>query len=81
MRMTYDREVDAAYVHLEDTISAGAAVTTQVCDVKVIVGQIHLDIDRDGRLLAIEILDASRVLTETVLSQAERIDAPVGSRK
>ncbi|MEO8025493.1 MAG: DUF2283 domain-containing protein [Bryobacteraceae bacterium] len=80
MRMTYDREVDAAYLYVQDPIAPGSAVTTHVCEVNT-PGSIHLDLDRDGRLLGVEILDASRVLTESALRNAERLYAPAASRK
>ncbi len=81
MRITYDREVDAAYIYLEDPIPAGAAVMTHVCDAAAAAGSIHLDFDGDGKLLGIEILDASRALPATALASAERLYSPAGSRK
>ena len=81
MRITYDNEVDAAYVYIEDHIPAGAAVTTHVCDTDLAAGSIHLDLDSDGRLLGIEILGASRVLPKKALAEAERIYVPADARK
>lgn len=80
MRITYDQEANAAYIYLEDSIPPGAAVSTHVCDAGI-EGGIHLDFDKDGRLLGIEVLNASRVLPGTALARLERIDEPVSSRK
>jgi YD repeat-containing protein len=51
MKIEYDRQVDALYIEL-----AGAKVarTEEAGDA------IHLDFDADGRLIGVEILDASK---------------------
>jgi uncharacterized protein YuzE len=80
MKTTYDLLVDAAYIYLQDPIAPGEVGTTHVGDAEP-AGSIHLDPDRDGRLLGVEILNASRVLAERALADAERIFAPAASRK
>ncbi|WP_445338681.1 DUF2283 domain-containing protein [Clavibacter sp. CFBP 8614] len=74
MRVTYDAVADAAYVALAGPVGDGEVGTT----IHSILtpgdsGEISLDFDADGRLLGIEVLNASAVLPAAVLAQAERI--------
>jgi uncharacterized protein YuzE len=73
MRVTYDPSVDAVYIYLVDDILPGEVFRTYPCDPKKVNGEINLDFDSDGRLLGIEILDASRKLPQTCLRSVERI--------
>lgn len=54
MRITYDPEVDAAYIYL--TEKRGQVTTAQVND------RVFLDYGKGDDLVGIEILDASKVL-------------------
>lgn len=74
MRITYDTEADAAYVYLKDSISQGEATNTIVCDVDIESASIHLDFDATGHLLGFEVLGASRVLPDEVISDARSSD-------
>ena len=67
MRVTYDAEVDAAYIYLLDTPSPGSAVTTLSLDPAEINGEVNVDLDSDGRIIGIEVLDASRLLPEELI--------------
>jgi uncharacterized protein YuzE len=67
MRITYDKSVDAAYIYLADGIAAGGVAKTYCCDPVEVNGQIHLDFDEQGRLVGIEVLDASKLLPEAVV--------------
>jgi len=62
MRIICDKSVDAAYIYLTD-IKPGEARKTYSCDPRE-SGEINLDFDANGRLLGIEILDASKKLPE-----------------
>jgi len=62
MRIICDKSVDAAYIYLTD-IKRGEAKKTYSCDLRE-SGEINLDFDANGRLLGIEILDASKKLPE-----------------
>ena len=73
MKITYDKEVDAAYIRLAP-IDAGAVAKTYPCDPVEVNGMINLDFARNGRLLGIEIIGASQKLPESVLSMAEPIE-------
>jgi uncharacterized protein YuzE len=58
LRLTWDGEADAGYLHLTD-IAPGEAVTQRVIENPVQgLGDIVLDFDHEGRLLGIELLDA-----------------------
>ena len=70
MKITYDRSVDAAYIYLVSEITAGQVVKTYPCDPSEVGGQINLDFDSSGKLLGIEVLDASKKLSEALLKQA-----------
>ena len=70
MRVTYDATVDAAYVYLVDEIGPGGVARTYPCDPREVRGQINLDFDSEGRLLGIEVLDASKKLPEALLKRA-----------
>lgn len=67
-RWTYDPEADAAYLY----VSEGEAVATTVPG-EGEAGGINLDFGADGRLVGIEVLDASRILPQGVIEEA---DAP-----
>jgi uncharacterized protein YuzE len=74
MRVTYDPAADAAYVDLAGPLGDGEAATT----IHSIMtpgdrGEVALDFDADGRLVGIEVLNASAVLPAAVLAGAERI--------
>lgn len=57
----YDREADAAYIRFsEDKVLESEEVSEGVV----------LDYDADGRIVGMEVLDASRHLSETMLKDA-----------
>ena len=58
MRLTYDDEVDAAYLELED-IADGTAVENVAVE-RPGRGDIILDFDADGRLLGVEVIRSDR---------------------
>jgi uncharacterized protein YuzE len=61
VRITYDDDVDAAYIYLSE-IGAGEVATTVPGWPSSEAFMVNLDFDRDGRLLGIEVLDASAKL-------------------
>jgi uncharacterized protein YuzE len=67
MRITYDPTANAAYIYLVEIRSGGVA-RTYPCDPQEVGGMINLDFDSDGRLLGIEVLDASKKLPLGLLS-------------
>ena len=62
MRMEYDSEADAAYVYFQDDIPAGAVARTISVDPQAIKGMVNLDLDDEGRIVGLEVLDASKLL-------------------
>ena len=75
MRVTYDAVGDAAYVELAGPIAAGGVASqTHSLVAPGGGGEIALDFDADGRLVGLEVLNASAVLPESVLADAVRID-------
>jgi uncharacterized protein YuzE len=72
MRMTFDRDADAAYLAVEPDIRAGSAVENVVVE-RHGRGDIVLDFDDGGRLLGVEIIGASALLSAAVLAAADPI--------
>ena len=72
VKITYDERADAAYIFLTDP---GAEIgKTYLCDPKEINGMINLDFGKDGKLVGVEIMDASKKLPKDILDFATRID-------
>lgn len=57
----YDRQVDAAYIYLTK-IAPGGVARTYTCDDEAVGGTINLDFDHEGRLVGIEVLNATALL-------------------
>ena len=70
MRITYDRQADAAYLHLASGPHPGRQATTRAQPPPGLDAFIALDW-HDGHLTGIEILDASTILPASLLDQAE----------
>lgn len=70
MRITYDPEVDAAYLQLAETIATGAVKMTHSCELDSVQGQINLDFDADGTLIGIEVIGAAKLLPAAMLVSA-----------
>jgi uncharacterized protein YuzE len=68
LKVTLDAFADVAYIYL---VPAGRAASTVVGDDEA--GSVNLDFDRDGRLVGIEVLRASRWLPREVIERAELI--------
>lgn len=66
MRFEYDKEVDAAYIYLEYPIKRGEAKKSVELNESIIV-----DFDNNGRILGVEILNASKVLKKETLLEAQ----------
>ena len=63
----YDREVDAAYIYFANDIAAGGVARTVCIDPDAVGGMVNLDLDEEGRILGLEVLDASRLLPQGLL--------------
>jgi len=66
MKFEYDKEADAAYIYIEYPIKDGEAKKNIEINENII-----LDFDTNGKLLGIEILDASKVLNKKVLLETQ----------
>ena len=76
MKVTFDPSVDAAYIYLIDEIGPGGVAKTYPCDPREVGGMINLDFDSDGRLLGIEVLDATKKLSAGLLREATILGRP-----
>ncbi|GAA2818262.1 DUF2283 domain-containing protein [Kitasatospora sp. CM 4170] len=71
MRISCDPEADAAMIYLVDLIKPGEAVEQVVVDDVPGPGELVLDFDASGRILAIEVIGASRLLPEGLVAGLE----------
>lgn len=67
MKLEYNKEVNAAYLYLEHPIKKGAVKKTIELNENII-----LDFDKVGKLLGVEILNASKVMNKKVLVEARQ---------
>lgn len=72
LRVTFDRGANAAYIYLVP-IGRGEAVHTGQVDDDHLHGMINLDFNKAGRLIGLEVLNATKLLPYEVLERAERI--------
>lgn len=72
MKITYDRSIDAVYIALT-LIRGGEVVKTYPCDPLEVMGEINLDFDSFGRLIGIEVQNATQLLPNELLRNAEII--------
>jgi len=73
MRVTYDKNVNAAYIYIVDNIEPGGVENTYPCDPNDVNGMINLDFDKEGKLIGIEVLGADKKLSKELLDKAEII--------
>jgi uncharacterized protein YuzE len=72
MRVTYDGEADAAYISLKD-LGAGESRHQILVEAEEARGEIVLDLDAEGKLIGIEVLNARSGLPTDLLNEAERL--------
>lgn len=70
MKFEYDKDIDAAYIYIDYPIEDGEAKNTIELNENII-----LDFDENGRLLGIEILNASKVLSENAIRETQSLKA------
>ena len=66
MKFEYDKEVDAAYIYLKFPIKDGEVKKTIELNENIII-----DFDNKGKLVGVEILNASKVLNKQTLLQTQ----------
>ena len=85
IKITYDNDLDVAYIYLIDQISARSAAGTISCDLAILYedfdindakGHVNIDFDDRGHMLGIEILVASSVLPHSILSIIQKRITP-----
>ena len=64
MKLEYDKDVDAAYIYIEYPAKNGKAKKTIELNENII-----LYFDEDDKLIGVEVLSASKVLSKKVLSE------------
>jgi uncharacterized protein YuzE len=67
MKIEYDKEVDAAYLYLEHPIKDGEAKKTIT-----VKEDISIDFNDKGKLLGVEVLNASKHLNKKVILEAQK---------
>ena len=68
LRISYDSAANAAYIQLVDEIPAGGVTRTVCIDPREIPGMVNIDLDDEGRIVGLEVLDASRLLPPDLLT-------------
>jgi len=71
MKIIYDNKTDIAYIDLGGKSVPEDVNLTYTCDAQQINGLINLEFSFDGRLLGLEILDATNKLPSDLLKRAE----------
>jgi uncharacterized protein YuzE len=74
MRISYDAEMDAAYIRVVDPIEDGASEKQVAVPMDGGGAQFILDFDSEGSLLGIEVLGATHGLRRETLEQALPLD-------
>ncbi len=64
MKITYDKEADAAYIYFKELSPEEVSQTISLND------SVNIDLDKDGKTLGIEILDATKNLPANALKSA-----------
>lgn len=62
MRVIYDEDADTAYLALDETAKRGQTEAVRAA-------QVTLDYSQDGRLVGIEVIDASKLLPSDFLTR------------
>jgi uncharacterized protein YuzE len=69
IRVTFDDEADATYIYLAEEPRLGWHVAkTVTVPADEVGGMVNIDLDHDGRLIGIEILDARSLLSDKLRS-------------
>ncbi|QYM73294.1 DUF2283 domain-containing protein [Pseudochrobactrum sp. Wa41.01b-1] len=71
MKLTYDAAADVAYIQFKSDEDETAFGFTYCCDPHETDGEINLDFNSDGRLIGIEILQASKKLPAYLLALSQ----------
>jgi uncharacterized protein YuzE len=73
MHVTHDPDMDVAYIHLKEfLLGFRVSVHQHVVEEPDMPGMIVLDFDKNGRLIGIEVLGATKALPAELLRSAKR---------
>jgi len=64
MKITFDKEADAAYIYLKEISKGEVEKTISLND------SINIDLDKEGKAIGVEVLDASKNLPLSTLKSA-----------
>lgn len=79
MRITYDSDIDMAYIYLVEIPAGGVGETEAlVVDLRTGTRLVNLDFDHSGRLVGIEVDGARGTLPAELLADALPTDPPGG---
>ncbi|MGH3117957.1 MAG: DUF2283 domain-containing protein [Pseudonocardiaceae bacterium] len=67
LSIEYGREADAACIYLGGEILAGGVARTVCVDAHDIGGMVNLDLDDQGRIVGLEVMDASKQLLPALI--------------
>lgn len=71
VEVTFDGEANASYIYLADEPALGwRHGKTVPVDVDAIGGMVNIDLDDDGRIIGVEVLDARSLLSDKLLAVA-----------
>jgi uncharacterized protein YuzE len=73
VKITYDREVDAAYIYVAETIPPGGVKKTYACEPSETGMILNVDFDGKGVILGIEVLGASFHLPKEVRANVHEL--------
>jgi uncharacterized protein YuzE len=68
MKISYDATVDAAYLYIVDHPTDHGPISTVCLLDKTMPGGINVDFGVDGKIVGIEFLSASELLSQSVLN-------------
>lgn len=67
MRVSYEQRTGSFYLYLSENGENHVVAKTYPCDPREVGGLVNLDMDRDGRLIGIEILGGASLLRSSVV--------------
>lgn len=70
VRVTYDKQVDAAYIYFAESIGVNGVARTISLDPQDIRGMVNIDLDHEGRLVGVEVLGARTLLPPEIIALA-----------
>lgn len=77
IEIKYDDKANAAYIVLGPDVGPGAVRFTYPCDPIDVGGMINLDLESEGRLVGVEVLDARTKLHRTLLEPRNQTSGSV----